>query len=265
LEYDDVLNKHRSVIYRKRRDILELTGKVSEENERLLKQRVLETLEGELEHLVMTHTAAEQPSEWDLEMLKTAVKALFPPTVSEIVVPSSEKVIEGKLDLAAYRTSIIESVMTSVRAAYAAMEEGVGDAAIMSEIEKAIFIRAIDDAWIAHLQNIDHLRHGIGLQGYGQRDPLVEYKREAFRLFNELLASINRTVSSIILRVQVSKEAPQHMRPQTPLFMSGPAKEGAPRREQATESTQPSAFKDVGRNDACPCGSGKKYKKCHGA
>ena len=265
LEYDDVLNKHRAVVYRKRRDILELAGKIGEENERLLKQRVLETLEGELEHLVMTHTAAEQPSEWDLDMLKTAVKALFPPTFSEVSIPPSENVIEGKLDLATYRTSVIETVMTSVRTAYAAMEEGVGDAVIMSEIEKAVFIRAIDDAWIAHLQNIDHLRHGIGLQGYGQRDPLVEYKREAFRLFNELLASISRAVSLIILRVQVSKEtAQQQMQKRTPLFMSGPQKESSTRGSHAPQPAQDPTMKNVGRNDACPCGSGKKYKKCHG-
>lgn len=270
LEYDDVLNKHRGVIYRKRREILELASQPTVEGERPIKAKVLETIEGEVEQMVMFHTAAEDPAVWDLDALDAAVKSLLPPTgvprdaESRLSVARSE--IEGKHDLASRRTTLIEAVMGIIKGVYAQVEETVGDSAVMAEVEKAVFLRAIDDAWIMHLENIDHLRHGIGLQGYGQRDPLVEYKREAFRMFNDLIASIGRTVTTLILRVQISREqAEQEIRRQQaqgPIALSGPSKEGS----EAQVATQTEgAFKEVGRNDPCPCGSGKKYKKCHGA
>ncbi len=268
LEYDDVLNKHRMAIYRKRRELLELSAQPTTEGERPLKSKVLETIEEEIEQLVMFHTVEEDPASWDMEALDIAVKAILPPSTT-ISASVAQEALEGKLDLAERRTALIESLMTSVRTAYVGVEEHVGDIALMSEIEKMVFIRAIDDAWINHLQNIDHLRHGIGLQGYGQRDPLVEYKREAFRLFNEMMASIGRTITTMILRVHVDKHAPAPSpQMQRAMVTSGPAKTagngvgaGSPR--PAGTATAP--FDKVGRNDLCPCGSGKKYKKCHGA
>jgi len=265
LEYDDVLNKHRSVVYRKRRDVLELSKRPTVEGERPLKAKVLEAIEGEAEQLVMFHTGAEEPTAWDLDALTNAVKTMLPPTLdvsNRLTVARTE--IEGKMDLAGRRTALIETIMGLVKEAYTGIEENVGDSAMMAEIEKAVFIRSIDDAWIDHLENIDHLRHGIGLQGYGQRDPLVEYKREAYRLFNELMATIGRAVTATILRVQVSKEAMEQelQRQQRPMVLSGPTIEAT---SGSVQNAAKGMFDNVGRNELCPCGSGKKFKKCHGA
>jgi preprotein translocase subunit SecA len=264
LEYDDVLNKHRTAVYRKRREILEQSAEPTTDGERPLKSKIIEAIEGEVEQLVMFHTSAEEPTAWDLDALDAAVKNLLPPVPNASAAIPRPEHLDGRLDIATYRTSVIESLMARVTSAYALVEEGVADVAIMAEVEKAVFVRAIDDAWILHLENIDHLRHGIGLQGYGQRDPLVEYKREAFRLFNELMASIGRSVTQMILRVQVNKEAavaPSQM--QRSMTMSGPAKTSDALPAPSASSADP-RFKDVGRNDLCPCGSGKKFKKCHG-
>jgi preprotein translocase subunit SecA len=124
--------------------------------------------------------------------------------------------------------------------------------------------------WISHLEAIDYLRHGVGLQGYGQRDPLVEYKREAYRLFQQLLTTLNQRVSHMIFKVQISKqEAEKELRRMQPLAqpvqLSGPEKEAGESQIANRKSQVDPMYKDVGRNDLCPCGSGKKYKKCHGA
>jgi len=124
--------------------------------------------------------------------------------------------------------------------------------------------------WVEHLDSMDHLRKGIGLQGYGQRDPLVEYKRESYRMFSVLQASMDRQVAGAIFKIQIAQdlakqEAAMQMRGRNVMQLSGPAKEGD------GDSTVPNAtasdskkFDKVGRNDPCPCGSGKKFKKCHG-
>jgi preprotein translocase subunit SecA len=128
-------------------------------------------------------------------------------------------------------------------------------------------VRALDDLWIGHLENMDYLRHGVGLQGYGQRDPLVEYKREAYRMFHGLLGTLNQRVASTIFKVQIAREtAEEEMRrlqsQAKPIELSGPQKEAE--NGSAPSSEEKKAMGDVGRNDPCPCGSGKKYKKCHG-
>lgn len=274
LEYDDVLNKHRNVIYRKRRDILELSGKPSQEGVRPLKFRVMETVEAEVEQVVAFHTAMENPEDWDLEKIEQAVQALLPERVhakEKLMLLKDE--LSGKEDLAKRRTLLIESIMKLVEEGYQVVEEGVGDEALMGEIEKAVLIRAIDEFWVEHLEAIDHLRHSIGLQGYGQRDPLVEYKKEAYRLFNELLSTINQRVAHTVFKVQVAKQTAEQERQHQSVFakpmqFSGAAKEmenghGAHNMEHGTSGAGVGHEK-VGRNDLCPCGSGKKYKKCHG-
>jgi preprotein translocase subunit SecA len=278
LEYDDVLNKHRMVIYRKRREILKLAAQPTSEGQRPLREKVLEAIETEMEQLVMFHTAAEEPQTWDLKAVEDSVTAILPSGLDvKGRLSVTRKELEGKHDLAARRTMLIEAIMALVKEAYAKIEESVGDSIIMSEIEKAVFIRSIDDAWINHLENIDHLRHGIGLQGYGQRDPLVEYKREAYRMFNELVATIGRAVTNVIMRVQVTREEmEQQMRNrqlQQHMVLSGPSKEGGSSSagslttmtDTGSSSVSAATFNKVGRNEPCPCGSGKKYKKCHGA
>jgi preprotein translocase subunit SecA len=275
LEYDDVLNKHRLVIYKRRRDILELARQATHEGERPLKKMVFEAVEHEVEQLVLFHTAEENPDMWSMEEIENGIKALLPANADVSGKLSAVKTEhEGKADVAARRTALIEGIMQVAHNAYASIEQTVGDSVRMGEVEKSILLRATDTLWVEHLEAIDHLRR-IGLQGYGQRDPLVEYKREAFRLFNEMQALIDKQVANAIFRIQVAFDvAAQEMQKQfqntfqtSAVTFTGPAKEGESTTASVSNppSQQDERFKDVGRNDPCPCGSGKKFKKCHGA
>ncbi|HEU0051029.1 MAG TPA: preprotein translocase subunit SecA, partial [Patescibacteria group bacterium] len=270
LEYDDVLNKHRTVIYRKRRELLELASKPAENGERPLKTKVIQMIESEIEQIVAFHTSVEDPGQWDLQAIEAAVRAILPDSMKvqeHLAMTQTES--EGKMDLITRRTNLINNIMTLARDAYKETEEVIGDQAIMADIEKAVLLRSMDDLWIDHLEAIEHLRHSIGLQGYGQRDPLVEYKKEAYRLFNELVASMNQRVTHTIFKVQIAKQTVEQEQRQNvfakPMQFSAPLKEanGEPALLRSVDQGPP--MNKVGRNDLCPCGSGKKYKKCHGA
>ncbi len=257
LEYDDVLNKHRSVIYKKRREILEATGKATTEGVSPLKEMVLQMAEDEVEQIVSYHTAAEDPGEWDIEKMVEAVNMILPPKLQkDIRVEDLVAKVETKHDIVEKRTILVETISDEMKKAYDVFTEDAGDAVVQVEIEKAVMLRVLDDLWISHLESIDYLRHGVGMQGYGQRDPLVEYKKEAYRLFHSLLSSLNQRVSQMIFKVQIGREAAAE-ESRIVANVNGPA---------PTENKEPaSSGNTVGRNDPCPCGSGKKFKKCHGA
>jgi preprotein translocase subunit SecA len=277
LEYDDVLNKHRNVIYKRRHDILTLSANPTVEGERPLKKMVLETVEREIEHVVVFHTAAEEPADWDLTAIEGAVYALLP-RESEVSshIALLKTSLEGRIDVAAKRTAFIEGFMGLARQAYAKVEEVVGDEVLMAEIEKSILLRATDDLWIEHLDAIDHLRKAIGLQGYGQRDPLVEYKREAYRMFHELLSLIDKQVAHTIFKVQIARQTAEKelhsAGTRGVMHLSGPAKtmDTGDAQHVSRNKVQDPKFKNVGRNDVCPCGATKeegtpkKFKHCHG-
>jgi preprotein translocase subunit SecA len=268
LEYDDVLNKHRMVIYKKRRDLLKASMERTENNESPLKPLIMEMVEGEVEQMVSFHTSAENAADWDLDQLAEAAAAILPKGVDvrgQLQAASENK--DGRENLVLMRTALVETLLKLAREAYEALSQQAGDPGLQAEVEKAVAVRALDDLWIAHLENMDYLRHGVGLQGYGQRDPLVEYKREAYRMFHGLLGSLNQRVASTIFKVQIAREtAEEELRrlqsQAKPIELSGPQKETE--NISASSSEEKKAMGDVGRNDPCPCGSGKKYKKCHG-
>jgi len=270
LEYDDVLNKHRETIYRKRRETM------TSQN---FKEQILKMIEDEIERIVLFHTAAPQEKEWNLEEIYESVGTIFPipaearrkmddlrSEASETSEAPHSHTNEGggKKEDAEARTKIIVYLMALVIKEYENLEKRVfeitGNANAIRDIEKGVTIRSIDTLWVEHLEAMDSMKTGIGLRGYGQRDPLVEYKREAYRMFSETLALIERQVVYNIFKIGVSTAPAQSLLDRRGVSVSAPEKGGG------SGSTHPrsSDGAKVGRNDPCPCGSGKKYKRCHG-
>ncbi|MFZ6015219.1 MAG: preprotein translocase subunit SecA [Patescibacteria group bacterium] len=270
LEYDDVINKHRMAIYSQRRKVLEEAAKATEEGERPLKKIIMEAIETEIEQIIFFHTPGEDVKAWDMDEITKAMSALLP---AEINIKDYLKDIhfdsENDHNIVEKRTAIIDAVNRAAADAYAKIEESI-QGGMMAEIEKGILLRSYDSAWIDHLDAVDHLRRGIGLQGYAQHDPLVEYKRETYRMFNALNALINQQVAHAIFKIPIAQStALQYFRParsgSQPLIFSGAAKTSDQQTSSSSSASNDPKYKDIGRNDPCPCGSGKKFKKCHGA
>lgn len=288
VEYDDVINKHRETIYRKRKDILlaaerDIENKIIPEKSEL-KNIILEVIQDEIEQVVSFHTAAEKIRDWNIKEIFETIKTIYP--VENTFLDQLEGLSRKQLDGAAqaqYRTELIDKIFSDIKEKYEILEKQVlqgplGDnTQVMRQIEKAVYLRAIDIHWIAHIDTLDRIRQGIGLRGYGQRDPLVEYKKEAYRLFNELLQAIqNQVVYSIFKVIQAQEVSLRSPLQRSGLRMSAPAKTmekgqskgNLPNSSNTQIDAKPYSHLDgkkVGRNDPCPCGSGKKYKRCHGA
>jgi len=234
LEYDDVLNKHRQAIYRLRREILE--------NEDKIKEKIFKMIEEEIEKIVAFHTAHDYEKKWDLEEIGEVVSTIFPlPNDFKEKFEEIRKKAGTREEDALARTLLFEYLMDLAKKAYYDLEKRINDEKLMRQIEKMIILRSIDIFWTFHLEAMENLKGGIGLRAYGQRDPLVEYKKEAYYKFHQLLESIKKQVVYSIYKISVKKE------------------EETPSKEV---SLSVRTSKKVGRNDPCPCGSGKKYKKC---
>lgn len=265
LEYDDVLNKHRDTIYRKRRQALNL----GEACDVALKQLVLDLVEKELEHVVIFHTSDNHGEDWNLKEIYEVINTIFPISesdhLSEFAIPDARL----KMDVAEARTKLIEHFSALAKKQYEALEEKITTISknplAMRQIERSVILRAIDMLWVEHLDEIEHLRQGIGLRGYGQRDPLIEYKREAYRMFGELMSLTDKQVVYNIFKVGIGAETTQSLLDRQGITITAPAKEsGESLLTQSLSSGTDSKYHGVGRNDPCPCGSGKKFKKCHG-
>ncbi|MEO8218386.1 MAG: preprotein translocase subunit SecA [Acidobacteriota bacterium] len=244
LEYDDVMNKQRESIYSLRRSILE--GREG-------KDYIVNAAEDIVSFLFETH-APEQSDEWNLTELNAELYDYFGLDLKSLHLdPESMG-----------RGALLQEATEGVRNRYEAKEQVVG-AEMMRLHEKYLLLQVIDAQWKDHLLVLDHLKEGIGLRGYGQRDPLIEYKKESFELFQEMMERIQDRVVKYLWKLEVVREeeqaAPVPIRrmpemPRQQLSYSAPPKEAqAPVKRREAK---------VGRNDPCPCGSGKKYKKCHG-
>ena len=287
LEYDDVLNKHREVVYRRRREVLEAAAT---ENLTAMKDKILELIEEEVEQVVLFHTGESIPllPKEGLGEVAARAEADWNPkeiieTISTIIQLSDEQkknlagnlayhATKDKAQLAGDRSRLIDAIMFEVKRAYTEMEEQFEDKAYLQRVEKSVILQAIDTLWIDHLAAMGALRTGIGLQGYAQRDPLVEYKKESYEMFQRLLAAINQEVVFSFFKVmkhaierRVAEQLGRSLLQRAGIQLMGAAKEAG--NQQPSKPSQPSttSVKKVGRNDPCPCGSGKKYKKCHGA
>ena len=270
LEYDDVLNKHREIIYRRRREILSLAAGQSSEGAGALslKDLILSYIEQEMEFVVSFHTNAEDRGEWNLTEIFETARTIFSFSTEE-----KEQLFkigehgDSKLDEATARNQIVEFLLTKAGQEYSRLEARIQEIAgvekageMAKDLEKNVLLRTIDNFWVDHLVAIDYLRTGIGLRGYGQRDPLVEYKRETYHMFNELLSQIQKEVVYSFFKISAGLQLAPSVMASDKLVLKGAQKSATdisskPRDEQGNK---------IGRNDLCPCGSGKKYKKCCG-
>ncbi len=265
LEYDDVMNQQREVIYDRRRHALE---------EDDIYDEIVEVIEDALQASMDLHVPEEaHPEDWNIDGLAQDLRNTF-----------LQSPIHPDEDLpTAIREEFATLIRDSVRSAYKRREELIGSER-MRQIERMVYLSVIDEKWKEHLREMDDLKEGIGLRGYGQKDPLIEYKREGFQMFVELLDEINRETVRTLFRIRID-EGPVPRRDRAPQKLAmvhqdaagmgfAPPAEPSPMEQTATNATEGDGRpkqrpvkveQKVGRNDPCPCGSGKKYKRCHGA
>ena len=283
LKYDDVMDRQRKVIYGERREVLE--GKDLEDQIRTF-------LDDTVTGYVMGSTE-ELAEEWDLDGLWTALRQIYPVGADYNAIGEEHGGLEN-LD----RDDLIDALKVDAHAAYDRREEEIGET-VMRELERRVVLSVLDRKWREHLYEMDYLREGIYLRAYSQRDPLVEYQREGFEMFATMMDGIKEEAVGFLFNLDVQieeeveeieeeevlepmrqavpsgadlqREAPQIRakgldRPGTPqnLTYSAPSEDGAAEVKGVTATNEDDEFAGVGRNDKCPCGSGKKYKQCHG-
>jgi len=264
LEYDDVANEQRKVIYHMRNSLL-AAGDIG--------ATIAEFREDALTAAINEHIPPQSlPEQWDISGLEATLYSDF-----GLQLPIQQWLDE---DEKLYEETLRERIMQALLAAYQEKEEAAGSEALRT-FEKQIVLRVLDDLWKDHLSTMDHLRHGIHLRGYAQKNPKQEYKRESFALFQELLESIKRDAIRVLSHVQVRREDPveeearlrreaealaQRMQFQHAEVSALDQPENEPEVE-GDVAVVPSPVRTepkIGRNEPCPCGSGKKYKHCHG-
>ena len=274
VEYDDVINKHREAIYKKRREILNTYNKEKngEESERKLSDIILEMVKTEINQAVDFHTFSENKAEWNLKEIYETIKTIFnlDEEEKEKILKASEGEDNQKEDLKNYLSSLAEKKYDNMKGDFSGLDIS------FIEIEKGILLRSVDNLWVEHLETIDYLRRGIGLRGYGQRDPLVEYKKEAYRLYHELLDLIQKQVAYSIYKtgdvsnfiapsiIERAKRFSAPLKEMARRMSDNGQKPGIATLDLARDKVKDEEGNKVGRNDLCPCGSGKKFKKCCG-
>jgi preprotein translocase subunit SecA len=252
LEYDDVMNKQREVIYGMRRQILEGESQA---------ETVAEWIDELVETTVDAYAArGAHPEDWDLAGLAEALHRQF-----------DTRLPAGQLNEIVSRETLDEVVQAAVTARFAERERELGPD-LLQALERHEMLIVLDAQWKDHLLSIDHLKEGIGLRGYGQRDPLTEYKKEAFDLFEDMFERMKAAVIERLFKVQIVRDAPMELPAMTAWADARESRgeiAGEPARAAATPAPRTQAAprtptgEKIGRNDPCYCGSGKKYKKCH--
>ncbi len=286
VEYDDVINHHRTIVYKKRREVLE------SEN---IKNEIILLIEQEVENYVFAHTTSKEPRDWNYKEIAEITQSIHRNPSK----PFELKDIENITD----KERLIEIIKRYFFHEYDEREKMIPDPEILRRIERSIYLHIIDTLWMEHIDNLNSIRENVALKGYGQRDPLNEYKQEAFMTFNKLMANIQSNTVNTIFKIDIERQVPVRIiqadqpanvstnQDQIKEVLSGHEKGGSNimrsmmanyekqkngggqtvkmgKNMTATvlPSGQPdSTYKGVGRNDPCPCGSGKKFKKCHGA
>ena len=253
LQYDDVMNKQREAVYRLRRDILE-----GREGRPWVENAIAEVLGG----MIDSHCPTENhPDEWHRDDLERGLQDSFGLSLAAADV-SWDQVTRPKLE---------EALGAAIAARLEERERTFGEDNFRS-LQRWVMLSVLDNHWKEHLLMLDHLKEGIGMRAYGQRDPLVEYKRESFELFQEMMDRLEDQVVQYLFRLELRQAQPQPRRVVQAREVKAEASALAGERPEAqhspgsgTPTTVRRSTPKVGRNDPCPCGSGKKYKKCHGA
>ena len=238
LQYDDVMNQQREVIYGQRRKVL------MGEN---IKDSMLEMLDQLISDVVDVYCT---DAEWELEPMRAHFERVFLPRGASLELPEDAQDRMAKEEL-------VEKIQKLARHYYELKEADITEHGVdMRELERVVLLRVVDQKWMDHIDAMDQLRQGIGLRAIGQRDPVVEYKFEGYDMFEQMIASIREDAISMLFRVNVER-VPQREQVAKPTVASHGDDEPAAKQPAKTD-------KKVGRNDPCPCGSGKKYKHCHG-
>jgi len=275
VEYDDVMNKHREIIYSRRRKVLKSES---------IKNDIILLIEKQVERIVEAHTHTKnEEGTWDINELLADVHAIHNNPERPFTLDMIEHLVEPN--------TIIEVIKKYFFDEYLGREDLLTDVEIMRRIERSVYLNVIDTLWMEHIDNMTHLREAVSLKGYGQRDPLIEYKEEAYIMFSRLLNDIQANTVNTLFRMNFMQQLPEHLlRVRQPKLQTNEAQIEQPlsghsnsyttvgMEQDAMESSAPSNpvivkaapepksdVPTVGRNDLCPCGSGKKYKKCHGA
>ncbi len=247
LKYDDVMNRQRQVVYGERRLVLEGED---------IKDQIAIFLSDTLAAYVQMATAEGYAEDWDLEKLWNALKAIYPVSFS---IEDLEKEVGSRTGLDAdYLTA---RIIDDAAKEYVKREETLSEE-VMRELERKVLLSVLDRKWRDHLYEMDYLQEGIGLRAMAQRDPLVEYQREGFDLFSAMMDGIKEEIAGFLFNIEVSVEAHNHE-------VSAPGLEAKPAQVaglqySAADESGVAKRAQVSRNAQCPCGSGKKYKRCHG-
>ncbi|CAB4543296.1 unannotated protein [freshwater metagenome] len=247
LKYDDVMNRQRQVVYGERRMVLEGAD---------IQEQVATFVSDTLTAYVSAATAEGYAEDWDLETLWSALKTIYPIsfTIDELVAKVGSR---SGLD-ADFLTA---AVVQDCKAAYEKREESLG-AQVMRELERKVLLSVLDRKWREHLYEMDYLQEGIGLRAMAQRDPLVEYQREGFDLFSAMMDAIKEEIAGFLFNIEVTVEASSNEVTGAGLEAKSLPTSGL--QYTAADENGVKTTGDVSRNAPCPCGSGKKYKRCHG-
>jgi preprotein translocase subunit SecA len=244
LEFDDVSNDQRKVIYEQRNELMD-EADIAE---------VIKAIRGDVVNgLIAQHIPPQSLEEmWDVEGLEERLKGEL-----TIELPLAKWLAE---DTKLHEETLREKILAAVEVSYSAKEEMVG-AEVLRQFEKAVMLQSLDSHWKEHLAAMDHLRQGIHLRGYAQKNPKQEFKRESFELFAELLENLKYDVVGILSKVQIRAESDVEAVEEQHRKADEAPKEF---KHESTSEPEQAATPRVGRNEVCPCGSGKKYKQCHG-
>jgi len=254
VDYDDVLNKQREIIYQRRRVVLE----AGEGKEDVLKDEIKEKIGNAITSLVTIQSAQDFVEEKGIsERIAQEFSTIIP--FDEV----SIKQIATQLEQANNFDDKIAFLTQVSNDLYDKREEQMGKE-LMRQVERFVMLSVIDNLWVDHLDAIENLRQGIGLRGYGQKDPLVEYKNEAYAMFEKLIDTIDDEIVHRIYKIQVQEPPEVHAKHQHMVAQAaGTDSSKTQKQKPVTASSIDGTGKKLGRNDPCPCGSGKKWKKCH--